>query len=63
MRLIKTLKNGTHTVQVRYNSEYKEYRVQLSKDGQRIKSSDYYTDNKDDAIFTAEVILGTTITD
>jgi hypothetical protein len=42
---------------VRYNSELKEYIVKLYIDGKLQADCDYYTDDKDDAINTSELMI------
>jgi len=61
MRLIKTLKNGTHTVKVKYHSAWNEYRVQLDTAGKHIEAADYFTDDKQDALNTAQDMLKRTM--
>lgn len=55
MRLIKTVQ-GTDgkTVKVYWNSQMQEYIARLLQDGQPLIDSDYFTDSKEDAIWTAQ---------
>lgn len=48
--------NG-NSVKVRWDRDYKEYTVQFFIKGEYLNLADYYTDNHEDAIATAQAHL------
>jgi hypothetical protein len=57
MRKIAEFKNETRKTTVKYNSEFREYQVSLLENGAIVKDATYYTDEKADAIATAEMMI------
>lgn len=57
MRTISTLNTDHIVVRVRRDVDNNEYVVQLHVDGVHNAASDYHTDNRDDALSTADVML------
>ena len=58
MRLIKTITNKTDIAKVYYSSEWIEYQVKAWQAGQRFAAGDYFTDDKEDALGTAKLMMG-----
>lgn len=51
--------NSGFSARVSYSAEYVEWRVTFHRaDGSRIREPDYHTDDKADAINTAQVLIG-----
>lgn len=42
---------------VKYNSDYREFRVKMYENGHRTEARDYFTNDKTDAINTAKLML------
>lgn len=57
MRTISTFTTHRVITKVRYDSEVSEYRVELHTDGVHNKAADYHTDDKADAMVTAESMM------
>ena len=61
MKLITNIQSSTHLVKVIWSEEYEEYVCELYKvDGfsfTHIKHADYFTDDKQDAIGTAQAMI------
>lgn len=57
MRKINSYKNGSNSANVYRNSEWKEYIVKFYRNGYHMGSADYHTDDKKDALDTAQVEL------
>ena len=53
-RTIANITAGRASVRVTYSSDWQEYRARLSIDGHPQESADYFTDDKGDAIGTAQ---------
>lgn len=48
---------NTHKVSIAYTSEFGEYRCRITLSGKVCPDADYFTDNKPDALRTAQVML------
>lgn len=59
----KSILHLTTYVQVKYNSDIKEYYCVLTVNGVRQSDSTYYTDDKQDALGTAKAMLERVIGD
>lgn len=57
MQLIKTIKAGDALCKVYRDAEWQEYRVKLIKHGVHQAGSDYHSDDKQDALDTAQRML------
>ena len=59
MRLISTINRSLgFKAKIYYNSEYSEYKVLFfNEDGIKLPDSDYFTDDKQDALDTAQLQL------
>ena len=55
MRLISKYTKGIYLAEIRYNSLLEEYIVKFYINGLPIVDADYFTDDKADAVGTAEV--------
>ena len=56
-RIVHTETNGSNKVVVKYTSEIQEYVCILYKDDVMVRDSDYFTDDKQDAIDTAKCMV------
>lgn len=58
-RTIRTITGSDHSAKIQYDPELREYRVTVSAQGQIVgpEESAYYTDDKGDAIATAEAMI------
>ena len=56
-RLIKRILNGQNSAKIYFDSEYGEYRVCFYKQAEHLVKADYHTDDKIDAVQTAEFVL------
>ena len=58
-RTIRTITGADHSAKIQYDPEYREYRVTVLSPGQIVgpEESAYYTDDKGDAIATAEAMI------
>ena len=57
LRLINTVEDNNNTAKVYRDSDWNEYRVKFFTDGVHQVDADYHTDDKQDAISTAESIV------
>ena len=57
MRKIKTFSEKDVSVSIYWNAEYEEFCCKLFDCGVHIKNADYFTDDKDDAMPTAQLML------
>lgn len=57
LRKIAQFNNGSFTAIVRRDVELGEYRVSFYEEGKHMVSGDYHTDDKFDALNTAQCIL------
>lgn len=57
MRLIKTLTNGDNVAKIYRDTEWQEYRTRFFFGGVYQSESDYFTDDKTEAIESAVYIL------
>ena len=57
LRLINTIEEGNNTAKVYKDAEWSEYRVKFFANGVHQVDADYHTDDKQDAISTAESIV------
>ena len=58
-RTIRTITGSDHSAKIQYDPEFREYRVTVLAQGQIVgpEGSVYYTDDKGDAIATAEAMI------
>lgn len=58
LRKIDEFTQGAHTVKVHKDSETGDYRCRLYSDGKAQEAADYFTGDKNDALGTAQAMLG-----
>lgn len=58
LRKIETFTGNNRVAKVYRDSEWNEYRVTYMLDGAKIVGGDYHTDDKQDALDTAQVWVG-----
>lgn len=57
LRLKTKLEFKGHVIKILWDSDWEEYIVRFYKDGVYMAESDYYTDDKEDALDTAKATL------
>lgn len=57
MRNIEKYEKGDRRVVVRYDSGFKEYQCQLFENGKKNVNATYFTDDKQDALGTAQAMV------
>lgn len=58
LRLVEKFENGIQAAKVYRDAEWQEYRVKFFVNGQHNEPADYHTNDKEDAIGTAKLVIG-----